>query len=79
MEKGSDISKTLALVLVILTVIISATSTWVLITNSMDYDMPARFDAALLRLHILKGDVKVPMQTDANAGDVKIFIAKQGG
>jgi hypothetical protein len=79
MEKGSDISKTLALVLIILTVLISATSTWVLITKSMSSEPESSINKALVHLRILRGDVQEPLQTDTNSGDVRLFIANSKG
>jgi len=80
MKKESDVSKVLAFILIILTVMISATSTWVLITKSMSNEpQQSRFNKALIFLHILKGPVEEPTQTDSNSGDVSVFIAKNGG
>lgn len=80
MEKGSDVSKTVAFVLIILTVLISATSTWVLITSSMSSEpvFPG-FNDALVKLHILRGPVMEPLQSDTNAGDVRLYIADTKG
>ncbi|MFH1064359.1 MAG: hypothetical protein V1729_04725 [Candidatus Woesearchaeota archaeon] len=80
MKKESDVSKTLALVLIILTVMISATSTWVLITNSMSpQPEQSGLNKVMILLHIIKGPVNEPMQTDYNSGDVKLFISDNGG
>lgn len=80
MKKESEISKTIALVLIILTVMVSATSTWMIITSSMD---PAQDQTGLGKvmvfLNILKGPVTEPVQTDQNTGDVQLFIAENGG
>jgi hypothetical protein len=80
MEKKSDITKTIALILIILTVVISATSTWVLINKSMssEPEYPA-FNRALIHLNILKGEPYEPVQTDTNSGNVKLFISKAKG
>lgn len=80
MEKKSDISKTIALILIILTVVISATSTWVLITNSMSSEpaYPA-FNKALIHLNILEGEHYEPAQMDSNSGNVKLFVSKSRG
>ncbi len=80
MSKESDISKTLAFVLIILTVMISAASTWVLVDRTMSSEPESSFNDALIRLHILRGQVEEPVQTDTNAGDVRLYIAdKRGG
>ncbi|MFC1741515.1 hypothetical protein ACFL3V_03190 [Nanoarchaeota archaeon] len=80
MRKESDISKRVALVLIILTVVISAASTWVLITKSMDSNpVHDGFNKALVQLHILRGPVEDPFQSDTNSGDVKLYIAKTKG
>jgi hypothetical protein len=79
MEKGSDISKTLALVLILLTVLISATSTWVIVSKSMTSEPTSTFNKALIHLRILKGPVQEPVQTDTNSGDVRLHIAKTKG
>ena len=79
-KKSDDVSKTITLVLIILTVIISATSTWVLITNSLGSEPAGSgFNNALIHLRILRGDAPAPLQSDTNAGDVKLFIADKGG
>ncbi len=80
MKKESDVSKTIALVLIILTVMISATSTWVLITSSMSPEpQQSGLNKVMVFLHILKSPVSEPMQTDYNSGDVQLFIANDGG
>lgn len=76
MEKGTDISKTLALVLIILTVLISAVSTWVLITSSTSSEPGSPFNRALIHLSILKGSDRMPAQADANSGDVRLYISQ---
>lgn len=79
-KKSDDVSKTIALVLIILTVIISATSTWVLITQSMSSESTdSGFNKALIHLRILRGEAPAHLQSDTNAGDVKLFIADKGG
>ncbi|MBN1544103.1 hypothetical protein JW898_01420 [Candidatus Woesearchaeota archaeon] len=80
MEKGSDISKSLALVLIILTIFISAVSTWMLINKSVGSGSEeGGLNRALVQLHILKGPVYEPLQTDTNSGDVKLYIARTKG
>ena len=79
MEKGSDISKSLALALILLTVLVSAASTWVLVTTSVGSDEPSGLNDALVMLHILKGHPKEPFQMDSNSGDVKLFISRPKG
>jgi hypothetical protein len=79
MEKRIDISKRLALVLIILTVLISAVSTWVLISSSIGPGEGSSVNDVLVRLNILKGPVREPVQTDSNTGDVTLFIAKSKG
>ncbi|MBW2964300.1 hypothetical protein KY363_02470 [Candidatus Woesearchaeota archaeon] len=76
MEKRTDISKALALVLIILTVLISAASTWVLITSSMSSEPGGSFNRALVHLSILKGPERLPAQADTNSGDVKLYISQ---
>ena len=76
---GQDISKTLAFVLIILTVMISATGTWVLITSSMGPEQGPSVNRALIHLYINRGQVVEPVQTDSNAGDVRLVIAKSKG
>ena len=79
MEKRSDVSKTVALVLIILTVLISTTSTWVLITSSMSSEpvFPG-FNNALIKLHILNGPSTEPIQSDTNAGDWSRYYSNSG-
>lgn len=80
MEKKSDISKRLALVLILMTVLISATSTWVLINSSISSEHEeSSFNKALIHLHILPAPVKEPVQTDSNSGDIRLYIASKGG
>ncbi len=78
-KKEKNNFKTLALVLVILTVLISATSTWMLITNSMNSEPDSSFNKALVQLRIIKGQTVELPQTDSNAGDVKLYIAESKG
>ena len=79
-KRSSDVSKTVALVLIILTVIISAASTWVLITKSMESEpVGGSLNSALVQLRILKASTPEPVASDTNAGDVKLFIAKAKG
>ncbi len=79
MEKKSDTSKVLAFVLIVLTVLISATSTWLLITSSMDSPVPSVFDKVLISLNIIKNRPAQNVQMDSNAGQATIFIAKSKG
>lgn len=79
MEKKSDISKGLALVLIILTVLISATSTWVIITKSISPEPESGFNKALISLHILKAPDSGSVATDTNSGDVRLYIANSKG
>jgi hypothetical protein len=76
MEEKGDISRSVALVLIILTVLISATSTWVLITHSMESDKGSGLGDALVHLNIFKSRVREPVQTDTNSGQVSLYIAK---
>jgi hypothetical protein len=76
MEEKGDISKSVALVLIIIIVLISATSTWVLITHSMDSEDVPGFGSALIHLNIFKNRVVEPVQTDSNSGEVRLYISK---
>ena len=76
MEEKRDISKSIALVLIVLTVLISATSTWVLITHSIDSETGPGFGSALIHLNIFKNRVIEPVQMDSNSGEVKLYISK---
>jgi hypothetical protein len=76
MEKGSDVPKALAFTLIILTVLISAASTWVLVTKSMDSSPSFSLNMANVQLGILKGFYKEPLLKDSNEGNARIYIAK---
>ena len=78
MENGSDVSKKLALVLILLTVFISAASTWLLVTSSVNPDVGESFNSAIIHLNIFRNRVNEPAQTDSNAGNARLFIAKGG-
>jgi hypothetical protein len=79
MEEKSDISKSVALVLILLTVFISAASTWMLITHSMDSDSGPGLGDAIVHLSIFKSRVREPVQTDSNSGEVRLYVAKRNG
>ncbi|MBW2968352.1 hypothetical protein KY362_07770 [Candidatus Woesearchaeota archaeon] len=80
MEKKKEISKTLAFALVVLTVLISAASTWIIIDKTLDSPGPhPTLSETLVRLHILRGPVVEPAQTDSNAGQVQLYISDKGG
>jgi predicted acyltransferase len=78
MEKGSDVSKGLALVLIILTVLVSAVSTWVLITSSMESEIAPSNGFSLVHLNIFKSRAAEPTLMDANSGNARLVIAKGG-
>jgi hypothetical protein len=78
MEKG-DVPKALAFTLIILTVLISAASTWVLVTRSIDSKPLLSLNSAIVHLNIFRNNVHEPALSDSNAGNARIFIAKKGG
>jgi len=79
-EKGNDISKRLALILIVLTVIISAACTWVLISSTSESDSTQGAFGAIIHLNILKGKSVEPVLTDSNSGNVQLNIVnKKGG
>jgi hypothetical protein len=77
MEKGSDVPKTLAFTLIILTVLISAASTWVLVTKSIGNEPLLSLNSAIVHLNIFKNNVREPALYDSNAGNARLFIAKK--
>ena len=77
MEKESDVPKTLAFTLIILTVLVSAASTWVLVTKSIGNEPLPSLNSAILHLNIFKNNVHAPALSDSNAGNARIFIAKK--
>jgi len=79
MEKKRDISKRFALALIILTVLISATSTWVLVTHSMSAEPGPAVNKPLIHLFITRGEPLEPAQTDTNSGNVRLLIGKPKG
>ena len=77
MEKG-DVPKRLAMALVILTVLISGASTWVLITKSSYVEPFSGINDALVHLNIFKNRAQEQFTSDANSANVKLYISKGG-
>jgi len=78
-EKESDMHKGVVITLIILTVLVSAVSTWMLITSSMDSQTPSSSNSVLVHLNIFKSRAIEPVLSDANGGNARLIIAKSKG
>ena len=74
-----DMPKSIALVLVLLTVVISAATTWLVIDRSFSSEPLYSEGSGIIALNIRKGESLQPGLKDSNSADVKLNIVKNKG